>query len=733
MSDRQLTVNSHEFMPNRRKKQPPQRKAALPSAGIGQLAGAEQLFTENGRILCEKCTDIFNFVTSKPQLEIGKGFGQRICHLDLGDECPMCIFLASMKFPGGAESKYDLYGFSAWSLFHGHIGRKKGDKYTALDAMFLAVIPSIKKRMPKDWVLNESRHTGFITTVSKGNVFSAREIPRTIDYKLIKSWLGYCQMQEHHGCQWDTWSEIRNLAVIDCSSRKVIMAPYRCRYIALSYVWGTRKPAEEQNFDLGEEKKLPVRCAKVIEDAIIVTQELGMQYLWVDKYCINQKDPTMKHGQISIMDLVYEGSTVTILANTGESAYDGLPGVRSLSRRAQPSIRVGGRLIVSTLPSPVEAVLGSKWNTRGWTFQESYFSRRRLVFTEDQVYFECDKMHFCESIHQPEFGELDKGSPRSSKPYLDRPRPPLHRFSIPSNQRYEILYSVDGLRDLRKFSYDSKPPYLRIFEYNISRYSSRNLTYDYDSINAFRGVLRTTKNFLHTWGIPYAYPDNGGQYEFNANCYNSLLDLGYGLSWTHGTERRTSIPRRRRDFPSWSWIGWEGTVHWLIPTNAYLNNPKFTYQGTDLVANYQTGDGSKIPLTKWEPGPNNVDPPPQLSLTGNTINVRFEYTTLSEQDTNNRVKEAGFYIQVDGETSYQPTRLHLTQNSTQCPGLDERLQAESWTAIILGRSLDFNVHYLLVVGVANPGDSVFERIGIFQALDGWVLVQQTEKKTILLG
>ena len=57
-------------------------------------------------------------------------------------------------------------------------------------------------------------------------------------------------------------------------------------------------------------------------------------------------------------------------------------------------------MLVSTL-DPRSDIAKSKWNTRAWTYQEALLSRRRLVFTPRQVYFQCRGMHCVESISVP--------------------------------------------------------------------------------------------------------------------------------------------------------------------------------------------------------------------------------------------------------------------------------------------------------------------------------------------
>jgi hypothetical protein len=56
----------------------------------------------------------------------------------------------------------------------------------------------------------------------------------------------------------------------------------------------------------------------VVEDAICVCNEIGIEYLWVDRYCIPQ-DPDVARHQIANMDSVYAGSALTIIAAAGET------------------------------------------------------------------------------------------------------------------------------------------------------------------------------------------------------------------------------------------------------------------------------------------------------------------------------------------------------------------------------------------------------------------------------
>lgn len=89
------------------------------------------------------------------------------------------------------------------------------------------------------------------------------------------------------------------------------------------------------------------------------------------------------------MDKVYLCAVITIVAAAGESANYGLPEVSFTLRRAQPYAAVRGQLLASTMRNSQVAIGSSRWANRGWTYQEGALSKRRLVFTDDQVFFEC--------------------------------------------------------------------------------------------------------------------------------------------------------------------------------------------------------------------------------------------------------------------------------------------------------------------------------------------------------
>ncbi|KAK8063170.1 hypothetical protein PG996_007822 [Apiospora saccharicola] len=202
-----------------------------------------------------------------------------------------------------------------------------------------------------------------------GDVLWPRTIlPDKIDMQYISSIISTCSAN-HDDCR-IYGTQVEGLSVIDCMTSNIILAPPDCQYLALSYVWGAT----------GEKKDT---FPKVVQDSITVAKELGYKYLWVDRYCIDQ-DATHQQHIFNQMHRIYSGASVTIIAAAGNDAEHGLPGV-SVRRPDQISLQFDYLHLTQILPYDETDIVGSTWNTRAWTYQESYFSTRRLIFTEKQT------------------------------------------------------------------------------------------------------------------------------------------------------------------------------------------------------------------------------------------------------------------------------------------------------------------------------------------------------------
>ncbi|KAF2802711.1 HET-domain-containing protein, partial [Mytilinidion resinicola] len=216
---------------------------------------------------------------------------------------------------------------------------------------------------------------------------SPRVLQQEIDLSVVKRWLKRCSSNHGVACR-STGNPVDGLKVINCRNLTVEKARPSIPYAALSYVWGGVESAQVCT-PSDDAVPLPEDLPKTIRDAITVCNGVHTPYLWVDSLCIDQGNSKEITDQINQMSSIYKGARFTIVAATGKDSNAGLPGVNDSKRSTQPVANVGKLQLISTMRPPIYAIPESIWASRGWTLQEAVLSHRRLVFTDDQLYFEC--------------------------------------------------------------------------------------------------------------------------------------------------------------------------------------------------------------------------------------------------------------------------------------------------------------------------------------------------------
>ncbi|TRX89934.1 hypothetical protein FHL15_009206 [Xylaria flabelliformis] len=334
-----------------------------------------------------------------------------------------------------------------------------------------------------------------------------------IDYSIIRGWVGHCK-EKHTECLGPSFMPLK---VIDCKQRIIIKVRGHVAYAALSYVWGASATSEEEP---PATNRLPVKLPATVADAITVTLGLGYDYLWVDRYCISQHGGDEKAQEIARMDEIYQGAEIVIIDAAGDDPALGLPGVSRQRSVTQPRVATRTHTLVSLMSYPLNQILTSKWATRGWTYQEGVLAKRRLFFTNEQVYFECDVYGCLETLCQPMI------HPPHGVPSIK------HTNVIPDIKRSGTIIIRDYLRE----------------------YNKRQLSYPSDALNAFRGIFhmfeRQNPPILHCGGVPLLNHDSDGQV---STSVANLLGFLRGLCWIDPWEDAV----RRPGFPSWSWTGWQ--------------------------------------------------------------------------------------------------------------------------------------------------------------------------------
>ena len=325
----------------------------------------------------------------------------------------------------------------------------------------------------------------------------------------------------------DFGTKIPGWNIIDCTTRRVVGleecakqagGSFRdVRYVALSYVWGTKEEAVEDYLS-AEAGQLPATLPNVFEDAITLATELGYRFLWIDRYCVPHLDVLEEHAQMQNMNLIYRRACLTIIAAAGDGPHHGIPGVKTNMRRHQfLDIKLGSaRLLpLPTIEEAENAIIQSKWNTRGWTYQEAVLSKKRLFFTDT----------FCLFDHPFMSGACFEGPGRQFKVF------PNHA---------DWSQEVSGL-----------------LQDHASNYCRRFLSYETDTLDAFRGILTQltwmANNRPYFYGLPLPYSD-----------YKSTHTFADSLAWQFD-DPKPELPgikiRRRLGAPSWTWLGWHVDPH----------------------------------------------------------------------------------------------------------------------------------------------------------------------------
>lgn len=409
-------------------------------------------------------------------------------------------------------------------------------------SLYLAVVPSGFRPPFNCGILTvHGEKNGFAVIdrrdAPKPHIYAPQIVSPLFDLSLARSWLQYCRDHHERLCSLKM-KATTELHLIDCRSLEIIPAPDQGIYTALSYVWGTPTTRtgsmEPTILSRSYGRRLPSPMPAVIADAITVTIGLGFHFLWVDRYCIDQESHS-KHQQINQMDSIYQNAELTIIAAAGDGPQYGLPGINNRSRGAQRTCTIGNFDIISTMRHPHRTIQSSKWSSRGWTLQEAALSCRNLVFTDDQVYFECNAMNCHESL----LNNLDESHVEDKSEFRDFFQAGLFGLST--------LYKYGYVNESNVTAADNLSIFMRLVE----QYTARDLTYDTDSLKAFTGLIRrfeTSKTAVNQiWGVPFC------RGESEKETIDSFVD---GLRWKHSFI--DGKPRRRPGFPSWSWAGWAG-------------------------------------------------------------------------------------------------------------------------------------------------------------------------------
>lgn len=319
------------------------------------------------------------------------------------------------------------------------------------------------------------------------------------------------------------------------------------RYSTLSHCWGTEPFLQltEQNHDTLLEHISSSQLPQTFADAIKITRELGLSYIWIDSLCIKQGDTADWVREAGSMSSVYGNSFVNIAASSSSSVHGGcfvrpkslVDGIRALVK-----IRFTSCAIVREFRSREVYELNTSKShlaTRAWALQERILPPRTIHFGHRGLFWEC------KTSTANEF--LPDGFPKQLV------------WGI-TNERIRMGSFVWWWSDL------------------IRLYSAANMTYPSDKLPALSGIARRN------------HDERGGAYVAGMWLDEDILAQ---LCWRSIEPRNRPVHRA----PSWSWASVDGQVGYrprqegiMEITYARVLDAKIDLLGTDPFGQVRGGE-----------------------------------------------------------------------------------------------------------------------------------------------
>lgn len=469
----------------------------------------------------------------------------------------------------------------------------------------------------------------------------------------------------------------------------------RAQYIALSHCWGGQVELmlTEQNIAAFRNGLAVSALAENFRDAIKVTRNLGLRYLWIDCLCIIQGSEADWLEQSKKMASVYSHATLTIYAMVSPTSRHGI-----LTRKNSPMVRkrplaqpVCVNVYKAAAPTGLEAQLElahyeddkgedsvglaahSILASRGWTLQEYVLAPRRLLIGTNRVHWECLRGT----------QTMDGFTLRDGR-YL----------SLAFNSLKARIHPYASR--LRDRGYGLREDY-----YDLARvYMNRQLTFSSDKLPAFSAIARSAHH--DSWG------------DYIAGLWTEQLHRG--LAWCHKTPRRHRPLPTEYQAPSWSWAKSNHNV-WFIPLSSVYHfsalplDSSWRINLVDDSNRYGAIQSAQLNLTVWMKRIQFVSsypPPPQGCLqNGDLWHLDFdvfEDTTVLRTVFMNQGELEVYTVVVNGAENWVPRDYFLMPFMHDGTGRRERPRL---LCLVVGRPSDATSETYERMGLAEifaPGD-----------------------------
>jgi hypothetical protein len=233
-------------------------------------------------------------------------------------------------------------------------------------------------------------------------------------FTVLREWLYWCDTT-HYCVQGDARLELASptrLIYVGDPDQEILRLylPHtneRVKYMALSHCWGKDPPTvtdprfctTNANVERRRESFSIPEDLKTFHDAIRVTRELGIKYLWIDSLCIIQWDSEDWSREARRMESVFASAYCIIAATSTVGPKTGFLDRNEGTDYIHVENTSGRRFYACTDMDDFENdVEGSQLNTRAWVMQERVLAQRTIHFSNNQAYWECGEGVYCENL-----------------------------------------------------------------------------------------------------------------------------------------------------------------------------------------------------------------------------------------------------------------------------------------------------------------------------------------------
>jgi hypothetical protein len=301
------------------------------------------------------------------------------------------------------------------------------------------------------------------------------------------------------------------------------------KYVALSHCWGSKKIdcCTTESFVLEAKGFIEyTKLTKTFMDAITITREIGINYLWIDSICIIQDSADDWASESSKMADVYQNAYLTIAASASADSSGGCfssttSDLALYSQTTQGPLLLGARMCddKGILQERSEIQHRFPLFTRGWVYQERLLSRRIVFYNYGELSFQCLEGSFCEceNISIPPHAKMSNA----------------HGMIV----QMAIRRQIAGISTSQKDTPDYWKTWESMWESMVTTYMSLNLTNQRDVLPAISGCAKVIADVT------------GDQY--HAGLWGR--DFAKTLLWYNSSTKKDKKSRPQSTTPTWSW------------------------------------------------------------------------------------------------------------------------------------------------------------------------------------